>query len=503
MKNRSTRNLKISTRITLSAVFGIIIPVVVAVIFSSVMLSSITSYFNFSDVTTNSYSMLNQIQWNQTMSSISNELVSEADREHKYNAVNGYVTSIENIGAKVYIECNGTAFYSTADRDTVLGEANNIISVDTERNVNYFGENGMVIITHAEKQGECYLVVVENTNYSVEDITARNTAQNFSSLVFNKTSVLFLLIVLLFILSIAALSFITSRTINVPIRKLTEGAKNIADGNLDFNIDYESTNEIGQTVKAFNAMTRRLKSSIEAQNKIEQSRKEMIAGIAHDLRTPLTSVKGYVEGIRDGIANTPEKQKSYMDTIYSSTLSMEKLLDELLTVSRLEIGNIELNKSDVNLTDFLNDCADELSVELGNEGFDFEFINKCSDSALVEIDVDRFSRVIQNIVSNSIKYKKPDVKGKIILEAQEYAKSVIISIKDNGIGLDSESLPRIFETFYRADKARTKVSEGSGLGLSVCKQLVELHGGQIWASSEEGNGLTVLISLYKKEETDE
>ncbi len=499
IKKRSSKNLKISTRITLAAVFGIVIPVLLAIIISSIMLHSITSYFNFSSVNTSSYSMLNQIQWNQTMSTISNELVSESGRESKYNAVKGFVSNIEEMGAKIYIECNGEEFYSTADGKTVLDEARSIISADGEMNINYFGENGMVIITHAQKQGERYLVVVENKNYSVQDITSRNVAQDYSSLVFTKTGLLLLLIVLLFIISIAALSFITSRTINVPIKKLTEGAVNIAEGNLDYKIDYESTNEIGQTVKAFNDMTDRLKASIEAQNRIEQSRQEMIAGIAHDLRTPLTSVKGYVEGIRDGIANTPEKQKDYMDTIYASTLSMEKLLDELLTMSRLEIGNIELNKTDVIFNEFLSDCAYELQTELRNADFDFEFINKCSDDAVVEIDVDRFSRVIQNIVSNSIKYKKPDEKGRLVLEAREYKKSVILSIKDNGTGLDPESLPRIFEAFYRADKARTRVHEGSGLGLSVCKQIVELHGGRIWASSEEGKGLTMLISLNKKD----
>lgn len=496
-KKRSSHNLSISSRITLSTVFGILVPVVIVAVMSWAFLHSITSYLNISTVTTNSYSMTNQIQWNQTMSSISNELISGDTAKEKYKKVDGFVTPLEKLGVNIYIEKNGTVFYSTVDKQSVISVAEKIIPVSLDSNSNYFGENGMVIINHANTDNEHYLVVAVSEDYTVSDISARNGAQNFQSVVFSKTGIVFLIVIIIFILSIIALSFITSKTISKPIRKLAEGADEISNGNLDYVIDYESSNEIGTTVKSFNHMTSRLKQSIEKQNAIEQSRKEMIAGVAHDLRTPLTSVKGYVEGLRDGIANTPEKQEQYLKTIYSSTLSMERLLDELLTISRLELGSISLEPGDTRLSEFLDDCAEEIGAELEKQNFDFEYSNKCSEGVYVSLDVDRFSRVITNIVSNSVKYAKKDVKGKITLEATEYSKSVIISISDNGIGLDSESLPRIFDTFYRADKARSKTSEGSGIGLSVCKQIVELHGGHIWATGGEGEGLSIHISLDK------
>ena len=502
-KKRTSRNLKISTRITFATVLAIIIPVAVVVTFTSIFLNSMTSYFNFSSVTTNSYSMLNQIQWSQTMSSISNELISEDEYKVKYKKVGDFVAPLETLGVSIYIESGGSLFYSSADKTTILNTANEILPINTEQNTNYFGENGMVIVTHAESKQESYLVIIAGKDYRVEDVSSRSAAQNYSSLVFSKTGLIILLIILVFILSTLALSFITSSAINQPLKKLTDGANEIANGNLDFVIDYDSTNEIGQTVKSFNDMTKRLKASIEDQNRIEQSRKEMIAGVAHDLRTPLTSVKGYVEGLRDGIANTPEKQDRYLKTIYSSTLSMERMLDDLLTISRLELGNIELDKKTVNLNDFLDDCAADIGFELEKRNFDFVYENNCQNPTYTKLDEARFERVIRNIVSNSIKYAKKEVKGKIVLEAQDYIKSVIISIADNGIGLDSGSLPMIFETFYRADKARTNVSEGSGIGLAVCKQIVELHGGHIWATGTEGEGLTILISLEKTEVTEE
>lgn len=500
---RSSRNLKITTRVTLTTVFGIITPLIIVVAFSSVFLSTMASYFNFSTVTTNSYSMLNQIQWSQTMSSISNELISDDDRTDKLQKLEEFVSPLENLGSKIYIECNNESFYSTSDKNDIVQLASTITPIDTEKNTNYFGENGIVIVNHAEKENERYMVIIANTDYIVNDVSSRYSAQDFTSLVFGKTGLIILMIILVFIISIAVLSLITSNTISKPIKKLSEGANEIANGNLDYVIDYDSTNEIGTTVKSFNHMSKRLKKSIDEQNRIEETRKEMIAGVAHDLRTPLTSVKGYVEGLMDGIANTPEKQSEYLKIIYSSTCHMEKLLDELLSVSRLELGTIELDTQSISLNAFLDDCAQTISLELEKKGFDFEYNNHCDDEVIVDLDAGRFTRVIRNIISNSIKYAKTDIKGKITLDVQSYQKSVIISLADNGIGLDSESLPRIFDTFYRADKARSNIGEGSGIGLAVCKQIVELHGGHIWATGKENEGLTILISIQRKQGNDD
>lgn len=497
-KKRTSAGLKITTRITLTAALGILIPLIIVITFSSIFLSTMVSYFNFSTVTTDSYSMLNQIQWNQTLSSISNELILEENDSKKVKNLEEFVSPLEKLGCVIHIENEDTVYYSTSNKKDVIKTAESIVNINTEQNTNYFGENGIVIVNHAEQGSKRYLVMIANKNYTVNNVSSRYSAQDFRSLVFGKTGLIIGLIILIFILSIVILSLITSRTINKPLQKLADGADQIANGNLDYTIDYDGNNEIGKTVDAFNHMSKRLKYSIESQHKSDESRKEMIAGLAHDLRTPLTSAKGYVEGLIDGIANTPEKRDLYLKTIYSSTCDMEKLLDDLLTISRLELGNIELDTKTININDFLDDCANDISYTLEKQDFDFVYDNKCDSSAMVDLDADRFTRVIKNIISNSIKYKKPDEKGKIELTVQSYEKSVIISISDNGIGLDGNSLPRIFETFYRADKARSNVSNGSGVGLSVCKQIVEMHGGHIWANSKDGQGLTILISLERK-----
>ncbi|MBO5495165.1 MAG: HAMP domain-containing histidine kinase [Eubacterium sp.] len=307
-----------------------------------------------------------------------------------------------------------------------------------------------------------------------------------------------LFIVLLFIISIVTISFITSQTIVKPIKKISVGAEEIAKGNLDYNIDYESTNELGQMADSFNNMRVRLSASLENQRKAEEERRELVAGIAHDLRTPLTSVKGYAEGLRDGIASTPEKQRLYINTICSSIDDTEKTLDDLLAYSKLELKSFSLNPERVYINEFFKDGAEEIKTALEAVDFDFNYISTCSDDTVLMLDSDRFTRVIRNIISNSIKYKREGVKGKVELHINEYERSVIIEITDNGIGVDKESLPKIFDTMYRADRARSGVSEGSGLGLSICRQIVELHGGTIWATGNYGQGLSIFISMPKE-----
>ena len=201
----------------------------------------------------------------------------------------------------------------------------------------------------------------------------------------------------------------------------------------------------------------------------------------------------------DGIADTPEKRESYIKTVLQSIDDTEKILDDLLAVSKLEIKGFELNRVDVNAKEFFDDGAQDIEKSLKAHNFDFKYQCTCDENSVISIDPDRFERVISNIISNSIKYAKDGVKGCVAFSVNDYERSVIIEISDNGIGVDKESLPKIFDTMYRADPARTRVSKGSGLGLSICKQIVELHGGSIWAGSKMNEGLSIFISMPKKE----
>lgn len=495
-----TVNFKINTRIIITSVLAIVIPTVIIIAFAAIFINITASNFDFSSVTTNSYSIINQVQWDQTINELSAELIKENEDDEKLDNVESLTESLENLGSLIYIERNGSVFYSTASENETFEKANSIIAVQVDKNSYYFGESGLVIINHAQNDSDKYIIIIVNDHYSIPNITPDYGISNITGILTTRTMLIVGLAGAVFILAIIVISLITSKTIVDPIQKITRGANELANGNLDYEIDYKSTNELGLLADSFNEMRLKVKDSIDRQNKADQKQKEMIAGIAHDLRTPLTSIKGYVEGLRDGIADTPEKRKRYLDTIYSSTCDTEKMLNDLLTISKLELGNITLNLEKVSIADFTG-FASEIGSELKKAGFDFEIVNNSKTDPVLSIDTDRFARVIDNIISNSIKYQRPDIKGKIILTINEYEHSVIFEIKDNGMGVDKKSLPRIFDTLYRADKARTNVSEGSGLGLSVCRQIVELHGGMIWAQSEAGMGLSIFISLpIEKEE---
>lgn len=500
-KKRRIKNLRIPTRLTLSTIGAIALPLVLVIVFSSVFLNTMASYFNFSAVTTDSYSMVNQIQWSQTVGEIGNELISDDTLAEKQSRIKEFVSPLEKLGSVIYIGCNGEPIYATTDVQQTKELANSIVKIDTNINMNHFSENGIVIVSHSTKDNEEYLVIIANNDYTVNDVTSRYNAQDFTSLVSGKTGLILFIIVAIFVLSILILSLITSQTISKPLELLANGANEIASGNLEHKINYESKNEIGTTVAAFNDMTAQLKSAVDDRNRIDESRKEMIAGVAHDLRTPLTSVKGYVEGLRDGIASTDEMRTQYLQTIYSSTEDMERLLDDLLSFSRLELGRIQIECYDVDINSFLAEYCEELEYPIKQKNFDLTYTNPYDDhKIMVRLDADRFVRVLSNIISNSIKYARKDVRGRIDISLQEYEKSIIISIADNGIGVEDENLGKIFDSFFRADQARTRVNEGSGIGLAVCKQIVDMHGGRIWATSQYGIGTTIHISLDKMED---
>ena len=285
------------------------------------------------------------------------------------------------------------------------------------------------------------------------------------------------------------------RSVSVPLEKLQRAARNIKEGNLDFEIKAESNDEIGQLCQDFEEMRLRLKAQAEEKVAFDRENKELISNISHDLKTPITAIKGYVEGIMDGVADTPEKMDRYIKTVYNKANDKNVLINELSLYSKIDSNIIPYNFEKININSYFKDCVDEIGADLEQRGMMFSYRNYCAANVMVTADPEQLKRVINNIINNACKYNNK-AKGKVGITLTEYDRKVQVAIKDNGIGISKEDLPHIFRRTYRADMSRNSAG-GSGLGLSICKKIIEEHGGEIWAESKLRAGTTIFFTLNK------
>lgn len=289
------------------------------------------------------------------------------------------------------------------------------------------------------------------------------------------------------------------RSIAVPLVKLKKATKNIKEGNLDFVLEVEGNDEFSQLCQDFEEMRKRLKESTEEKILMDKENKELISNISHDLKTPITAVKGYVEGIMDGVADTPEKMDRYVRTIYNKTNEMDHLINELTFYSKIDTNRIPYTFSKLNVEDYFSDCAEELGLEMETRGIELVYANYVEKGVQVIADGEQIRRVIHNIVSNAIKYmEKP--KGIIQLRVKDVGDFIQVEIEDNGKGIAARDLPYIFDRFYRTDVSRNSSKGGSGIGLSIVKKIMEDHGGKVWATSRLGIGTIMYFVLRKYQE---
>ena len=289
------------------------------------------------------------------------------------------------------------------------------------------------------------------------------------------------------------------KSIVTPIHHLQVATKKITDGNLDFEMPAGGEDEIGELCTDFEEMRRRLKETAEEKLEAEKQNKELISNISHDLKTPITAVKGYVEGLMDGVADTPEKQEKYIRTIYNKANDMERLINELTFYSKIDTNRIPYHFDRINVNDYFADCVEELSIELEEQNIELAYFNYVDENVQVIADAEQIKRVINNIVSNSIKYiDKP--KGYINIRVKDVGDFIQVEIEDNGKGIATKDLPLIFNRFYRTDASRNSSKGGSGIGLSIVKKIIEDHGGKVWATSKENTGTVMYFVLRKYQE---
>lgn len=306
-------------------------------------------------------------------------------------------------------------------------------------------------------------------------------------------------VLLILVLTAAMLAFWIYKGIIGPIKKLEAATWNIQEGNLDFVIESEHRDEIGSLCDNFEQMRRRLKESTEEKLNNERENKILISNIAHDLKTPITAVKGYAEGLLDGVADTPEKRDKYIRTIFNKANEMDLLLNELTLYSKIDTNRIPYNFNKINVAEYFDDCIEELGLELDAQKIGLSYFNYASEDVLIIADPEQLKRVIHNIIGNSIKYLDKNEKF-INIRVKDVGDFIQVEIEDNGKGIAAKDLPYIFDRFYRADSSRNSATGGSGIGLSIVKKIIEDHGGKIWATSKEATGTIMYFVLRKYQE---
>ncbi|MDO4325502.1 MAG: HAMP domain-containing sensor histidine kinase [bacterium] len=314
-------------------------------------------------------------------------------------------------------------------------------------------------------------------------------------------SEMFFAAILILCLTGALMTMWVYQSIWRPLGKLKEATKNIRDGNLDFSLDLEENNddEIGQLCQDFEEMRIRLKESTEEKAQFDRENKELISNISHDLKTPITAIKGYVEGIMDGVASSPEKLDRYIRVIYNKANDMDHLIDELTFYSKIDTNRIPYNYTKLNVAQYFGDCVEDVGLDMESKGIELGYFNYVDENVLIIADPEQLRKVINNIIGNSVKYldKKKGIINIRILDDGDF---IHVGIEDNGKGIPVKDLPYIFDRFYRTDSSRNSSKGGSGIGLSIVKKIIEDHGGRIWATSKEGIGTEIHFVLRKYQE---
>ena len=309
-------------------------------------------------------------------------------------------------------------------------------------------------------------------------------------------SMIFSIIIILVFTSIM-LSLWLYKDFISPISELNVAMKHIKNGDFEYRLEPgEKESEINDLYRNYEDMRLRLRENAEEKIQREKQNRELISNISHDLKTPITAIKGYSEGIIDGIADTPEKIARYVKTIYNKANDMDKLINELSVYSGIDNNRIPYHFHKILVGEYFRDCIEEVGLDLESKSFTLDYENLVSPDTTIIADPEQMKRVINNIISNSVKYMdKPH--GKIQIRILDEVDSIRVEIEDNGKGIAQKDLQNIFDRFYRTDASRNSGTGGSGIGLSIVKKIIQDHGGYIWATSKEGEGTCIHFVIRK------
>lgn len=412
--------------------------------------------------------------------------------ERSYNNMTEYLAES---GYGLYITVDGVEKHNTLTQedkaimdkyDDSLYESEDFMTIDNG--------TASVIKQRFFKGDTEYILYAVNTDYNADALVLIESIKK--GILAFAVLIIFVMIFLIFITN-RFLSQRMSKMILTPLELLSYSAKQIRDGNLDSSVAYDSDDEFSDVCADFDDMRKRLKYSVEEELAAEENRRELFAGISHDLRSPLTSVKGYAKGLLDGIATSDEKRNEYYTTIYQKACEVDTLVDKLFLFSKLDTDKYPFHFTLVSLSQYLDSFVELFESEYQKNGLALTVVNTCPPDLKLNLDVEEMNRVLTNLLDNSNKYKTGrDVK--CCISCKTDGKWVYMDVSDNGPGVPPQALEHLFEAFYRTEKSRKDTYMGSGLGLAISKHIITAHGGDIFA--ESNNGLVIKINLPIAEE---
>lgn len=416
---------------------------------------------------------------------------------------------LEGIGGD-YSKLEDKEYLARIEKDITRGKTGIIVRKDQDiyfaTDMKYAGEIIDEMPAYGAQPGEAATIYFGNMQRYVKqlDFSFRDGSEGTLFLIGKLNAMisghLLLDMFIAIILILAFTSWMLTRWIGKglvqPVDQLNFAMGQIKEGNFDYALQTDQKGDIEKLYGNYEDMRLRLKESAEEKMENEKHNKELISNISHDLKTPITAIKGYVEGIMDGVADTPEKVDKYIKTIYNKANDMDKLINELTIYSGIDNNRILYNYHKINVADYFGDCVEEVGLDLDSKGIILDYTNLTDSDTTVIADPEQMKKVVNNIISNSVKYMdKP--KGKIDIRILDELDSIRVEIEDNGKGIAQKDLQRIFERFYRTDASRNSAQGGSGIGLSIVKKIIEDHGGYIWATSKEGEGTCMHFVLRK------
>jgi len=403
-------------------------------------------------------------------------------------------------------------FYNLLSGNSGTKELEQTVIIMKDDNIIYNGENFPMIRikemlmdisignNYYEHKGNKYKINFENfieddSNYKIISL---NEIIDNSYYYRSLSTIVFVVFLITFTIASIIVQRQNMKDIITPITDLTKETEKIKIGELETAIADSGYGEIKELGIAIEQLRIQLKDAIYYQQKVDGNRKFLISSISHDLKTPVTAIRGYIDGVLDGIADTNEKKRYYLSKAMEKTKMVDIMIEDLLLYSKLDLNQMVFERNLVCIERYMESCIEDNLEGFLGENKKIVLENKLSNKSFVKIDGEKFKRVIQNIVDNAKRSIEMEV-GQLKIILRETNSSVIMEFNDNGKGIGKEDLPYIFDRFYRSDTSR-EARGSSGLGLAIAKQIVEGLGGLIWAISEEEQGASIIISLKRFEE---